>query len=298
MSINNSEKKILPFASSIQATSQSRATDTVAEAAASAVCEFCFGTGTRLDEESRRAVLCNCRRSNLMTTLIKAARIPPRFRGRSLANYYPKNESQAFAHRYAGMLIDQYPAVDKGLLLMGGVGVGKTHLAIAILRELIEKKGVRCLFFESGSLLKAIQESYSTISQTSEMRVLAPVYEAEVLALDELGATVPTDWVRDTLYQIINTRYNNNRLTIFTTNYLDEPNVEEELRTLKARRREINDGNNISEKSNEEKEINKRIKDLENTQKLENRIGVTLRSRLFEMCGKLEIKGQDYRKGL
>ncbi len=105
---------------------------------------------------------------------------------------------------------------------MGTVGVGKTHLAIAVLKDLIEKKGVTCLFYESGSLLKAIQDSYNPVSQTSEMRVLAPVYQAEVLVLDELGATVPTNWVRDTLYQIINTRYNNKKLTIFTTNYLDE----------------------------------------------------------------------------
>ena len=52
--------------------------------------------------------------------------------------------------------------------------------------------------------------------------MLAPVYQAEVLVLDELGATVPTNWVRDTLYQIINTRYNNKKLTIFTTNYFDD----------------------------------------------------------------------------
>lgn len=298
MSTDNSDKKILPFVSSLQATSQSRAADTVADTNESVVCGSCFGTGTRLDEENRRAILCDCRRSDLTTMLIKAACIPPRFRGRSLGNYYPKNESQAFAHRYAGMLVDQYPAVDKGLLLMGGVGVGKTHLAIAILRELIEKKGVRCLFFESGSLLKAIQESYSTISQTSEMRVLAPVYEAEVLALDELGATVPTAWVRDTLYQIINTRYNNSRLTIFTTNYLDHPNVEEELRSLRSRRRELNNGDYNKDKTNEEKEIDSRIRELDNSHKLEDRIGVTLRSRLLEMCGTLEIKGEDYRKGL
>ena len=43
-----------------------------------------------------------------------------------------------------------------------------------------------------------------------------------MLVLDELGATVPTDWVRDTMYQIINKRYNDNKLTIFTTNYLDK----------------------------------------------------------------------------
>jgi DNA replication protein DnaC len=297
MSSDNLDKKILRLVNEPSEDSGSNANADEAAASENAVCLLCFGTGTRI-EPGKGAVLCNCRRSNVKAALLKAANIPPRFRGRSLVNYYPKNESQAFAQRYAGMLVDQYPALDKGLLLIGGVGVGKTHLAIAILLELIEKKGVRCLFFESGSLLKAIQESYSAISQTSEMRVLAPVYEAEVLVLDELGATVPTDWVRDTLYQIINTRYNNKRLTIFTTNYLDDPNIGEELRSLKSRRRELTDGDYNKDKTNEEMEIDRRIKILEKNQRLESRIGVTLRSRLYEMCGTLEIKGQDYRKGL
>lgn len=261
------------------------------------VCPKCFGTGTRI-YPGRGAALCDCRRSNIKESLLKAAHIPHRFQARSLNNYYPKNDSQKFALNYAKILIDQYPAVDKGLLLMGGVGVGKTHLAIAILRELIEKKGVRCLFMESGSLLKAIQESYSSISETSEMRVLAPVYETEVLVLDELGANVPTDWVRDTLYQIINTRYNNSRLTIFTTNYMDEVRVEDQVRDLKASREALESGGYNSAKTNEVKDINKQINALLSTQKLENRIGATLRSRLHEMCGKIEIQGQDYRKGL
>jgi len=74
---------------------------------------------------------------------------------------------------------------------MGTCGVGKTHLSVAILRELIEKKGVPCLFYEFGSLMKEIQNSYSPVSQTSELTVLAPVMEAEVLVLDELGAAKP-----------------------------------------------------------------------------------------------------------
>lgn len=262
-----------------------------------AVCEFCFGTGTQLDPE-KGAVLCQCRRTSRQANLLKASRIPPRFQGRSFSNYYPKNESQTIAHNHAQTLVNYYPGVDKGLLLMGGVGVGKTHLAIAILRTLIETKGVPCLFYESGSLLKAIQESYSAISQTSEMRVLAPVYEAEVLVLDELGATVPSDWVRDTLYQIINTRYNNNRLTIFTTNYLDDAYVTAELTTLKARLDTLENSPYNSAKKQEEKELRKRISELDGTQKLETRIGVTLRSRLHEMCAKIELTGKDYRKGL
>jgi DNA replication protein DnaC len=214
----------------------------------------------------------------------RVARIPPRFRGCDFHNYYPKNDSQYFAHSFASKLVEDYPVVDGGLLFMGPVGVGKTHLAIAVLKDLIEKKGVTCLFYESGSLLKAIQDSYNPVSQTSEMRVLAPVFQAEVLVLDELGATVPTNWVRDTLYQIINTRYNNKKLTIFTTNYLDEPRTGAD---------ENADGADVKRRS--KTFAAERIQEMTT---LEERIGTPLRSRLYEMCKKVMIEGDDYRKRL
>ena len=152
----------------------------------------------------------------------------------------------------------EYPAVDQGLIFMGTVGVGKTHLAVSILKGLTER-GFTCLFYEFGTLLKEIQDSYNSNTRTSELGVLAPVLNAQILVLDELGASKPTDWVRDTMAHIINTRYNDQKLTIFTTNYLDE-----------------------------------RKNDREET--LEDRIGVRLRSRLFEMCRTVEITGRDYRR--
>ena len=129
---------------------------------------------------------------------------------------------------------------------------------LGVLRGLVEK-GIGCLFYEFGALLKEIQDSYNPVSQVSEVKVLAPVYEAEVLVLDELGASKPTDWVRDTMMQVIGTRYNNKRLTIFTTNYTDE-------------------------RLNGRKET------------LEDRIGVRLRSRLYEMCRTVVVNGTDYRR--
>ncbi len=108
--------------------------------------------------------------------------------------------------------------------------------------------------------LRRIQDYYNPVSKNSELAVLEPVFEADVLVLDELGASKPTDWVRDTMMQIINTRYNDKRLTIFTTNYSDL-------------RRNDKDG-----------EI------------LEDRIGVPLRSRIYEMCKTVVIEGEDYRK--
>ena len=226
-----------------------------------AVCAICFGTGMEI-VPGKGARRCRCRSVEQQSKLLEAARIPLRYRGCALSNYYPAkgNGTQLLAFNYAYRLVRDYPAVDRGLLFMGTVGTGKTHLSAGMLRGLIEK-GTPCLFYEFGALLKAIQHSYNPVSQTSELKVLAPVYEAEVLVLDELGASKPTDWVRDTMMQIINTRYNEKRLTIFTTNYLDTPHRSAE-------------------------------------ETLEERIGIRLRSRLYEMCQTVVIEGEDYRRRL
>ncbi len=226
-----------------------------------AVCPCCYGTGMEVIP-GKGARRCECRKMGDRAKLFQQARIPCRYERCSLANYHPapNNGSQLQAFNYAFKLVDEYPAIDRGLLFMGTVGVGKTHLATAIMRGLIEK-GVKCLFYEFGALLKEIQSSYNPVSQTSELKVLAPVYEAEVLVLDELGATKPTDWVRDTMMHVIGTRYNNKKLTIFTTNYAD---------TRRAPTDET----------------------------LEDRIGVRLRSRLYEMCRAVAIEGEDFRRYL
>jgi DNA replication protein DnaC len=233
-----------------------------ARAEEASLCPYCYGTGMEV-VDGKGARRCRCRTQVQSARLLEAARIPRRYDQCSLQNYYPTQGKfyhiQSNAFRYAYTLARAYPAVDRGLLLMGPVGVGKTHLSVAIIRDLIEKKAIPCLFYEFGALLKEIQNSYNPISQTSELKVLAPVFEAEVLVLDELGAVKPTDWVRDTMMQIINTRYNDRRLTIFTTNYLDSRRQERE-------------------------------------ETLEDRIGVRLRSRLYEMCKTVSIEGDDYRR--
>lgn len=225
------------------------------------VCAFCFGTGMEV-VPGKGARRCRCRAEDSRKKLFEAARIPRRYEGCSLSNYQPaaNNGSQLRAFNYAFRLAREYPAVERGLLFMGPCGVGKTHLSVAVLRELMEK-GAPCLFYEVGALLKEVQDSYNPASQTSELKVLAPVVEAEVLVLDELGASKPTDWARETIRQVISARYNDRRLTIFTTNYTDE-------------RRQPSD------------------------ETLEDRIGARLRSRLYEMCATVVVEGEDYRRRL
>lgn len=221
-------------------------------------CERCLGTGMEV-VSGKGARICECRSGGLRRRLFEQAHIPRRFEACSLTNYNPApgNASQLLAFKQAYCLVREYPAVERGLLLAGPVGVGKTHLAVAILRGLTEK-GVRGLFCEYGSLLKEIQGSYNPASQTTEVSVLAPAYEADILVLDELGVSKPTEWVLDTMTYIIGRRYNDKKLTVFTTNYADE-----------------------------------RVTPTGET--LQDRIGVRLRSRLYEMCRTVFIDGEDYR---
>ncbi len=129
------------------------------------------------------------------------------------------------AHLTARRFVDAYPVdtAGKGLLFVGSIGVGKTHLAVGVLRRLVHERGVKGLFCDYRELLKSIQNSYNPQVQTTELDLLKPVFAAEVLVLDDLGAQKPNEWVWDTVALILNSRYNDRLTTIITTNYADLP---------------------------------------------------------------------------
>jgi DNA replication protein DnaC len=245
-------------------------------------CPICGGTGWQTVEhgKEREAVRCECRVKGRAERLLAAAHIPARYEHCDLSNfqYDPDDKSQTSiikARTFAGRFVEDYPVEKTGLLFVGSVGVGKTHLAVGIIKDLIREKGIHCLFCDYRELLKSIQNSYNPSVQATEMEILRPVFEAEVLVLDELGAVRSTEWVFDTVNYLLNSRYNNNKTTIITTNFPDgeETNVEvDNLRspsaTERAARRET----------------------------LGDRIGERMRSRLHEMCKKVEIDGPDYRQ--
>ncbi len=247
-------------------------------------CALCRGTGWKLVARTDgtpgdMAVACECGMEERAEKVMDRARIPKRYEhcdfesfSTDIGSTQQQQSLKAAKLQVEGFLRD-YPAIEQGLLLAGPSGVGKTHLAVAALKELI-RRGHGGLFCDYRELLKEIQASYNAASESTEMGILEPLRTAEVLVLDDLGASKPSDWVRDIVSIVLNARYNEKRTTIITTNYVDSPQSEGEASRLP-------NGKLVAA-----------IRD----DSLEQRIGSRMRSRLFEMCRTIELNAPDFRR--
>ncbi len=231
------------------------------------LCPQCAGTGWEVVTEGNisRARRCQCSMSSDTENLYISARIPPRYEGCDFETYTPAEFGQKRAKKLAMDYAENYPLLDeetfreRSLLFTGNAGRGKTHLGVAILKTLL-RKSVPCLFVDFRELLSEIRSSYDEISQTSEYEILRPILNVEILLLDDLGSIRMTDWMKDTVFHIINLRYNNRKPLIVTSNLSLESSKTSSQETL------------------------------------QDRLGYPVVSRLYEMCTNLELDGPDHRK--
>ena len=157
--------------------------------------------------------------------------------------------------KYVDKLIKE--TTNKGLFITGDYGVGKTYLASCIANEII-KNGKSVIFGTLIQLLDFIRDSYRD-SEVSDKDYLNLYSSVELLIIDDLGKEKPTEWVLEKLFLIVNNRYNNYLPIVITTNY---------------------NRNQLRERLC----INKNYSIVD-----------SIISRLYEMCGGIEIKDDDHR---
>ena len=233
-------------------------------------CAQCDGTGFVVDEAdgASSARRCRCAERPRTEVDLVAAGLPRRYMHCSFDNYRPFNALQKKAAAIAKTFVETYPDVTRGLLFTGNCGAGKTHLAAAILRQLMLEQGVSAVFADYQDLLKRIQATYSRGGeQASENDVLAPVLVAEVLVLDDLGSRRSTPWAEEMLGHVLTVRYNEERTTILTTNLLDIEAGPETLDHVPG-----------------------------DTVLLSERVSERVLSRLHEMCRVVHVEGPDFRR--
>ena len=254
---------------------------------AAEVCPLCEGTGWKTvppgagrGTTERRVTRCDCQLRARTQSLLAAAHIPRRYEHCELSNYstdFPgAHPSLSHAHLMASRFVQEYdPRDGTGLLFVGSIGTGKTHLAVGIIKELIRARGVACLFYDYRELLKEIQNSYNPSVQTTELQILRRVFDADVVVIDEIGGQLSSEWVWDTVSLIINTRYNDQKAVILTTNFEDLPAaaalpIDEPIDQFRA-------------------------KQVARKYTLGDRVGERMRSRLHEMCRIVNVEGVDCR---
>jgi DNA replication protein DnaC len=237
------------------------------------------------------AVPCDCTGKDRAARVLNRARIPNRYEHCDFDNFDKDiygsdtgpewtawNRSLEQSKLVIEAFARDYPTSnDTGLLIMGPCGAGKTHLAVAALRQIV-LRGHTGLFYDYRDLLKEIQGSYNSESQTSELSVLEPVLTADVLLLDDLGAGKSSPWAMETVGHVLNTRYNEKRVTILTTNYLDNNGP---TPIPSARTPRMPSGQAVSPAHEDS---------------LTDRLGMRIRSRLYEMCRTVELFAPDYRR--
>lgn len=196
-----------------------------------AECEKCQDTGWvsgRDPDGLTIAVRCGCLEQHRAEDLEVKAQIPRKYANCDLTTF--DIEDGPFAselkriHTTIMMYAREFPTRSDphGLLLWGSNGVGKTHLAVSALRRVI-KKGYDGRYVNYQSLLRTIRNSYDQAFGAARNEEYEAITDATVLLLDDLGANRVSDWVEDTITELIAQRHDREEALIITTNYSPVP---------------------------------------------------------------------------
>lgn len=177
-------------------------------------CPICARDKRETEELARK-------RSDFSRTQRSLARIPQRFASKTLAGYQVENDGQRVAVAACADYIDEFSRhrrAGRCMLLLGNVGTGKTHLGCAIVNTLIDQHMVKAIYRTVGTILGDIRETFANQITGAEAYIMRQLTDADLLVLDEVGATKKSEFELATLFSIINGRYEQGRPTVIISN--------------------------------------------------------------------------------
>lgn len=248
-------------------------------------CKFCEGSRRIFDETPEglsKIKECECSELFKRMSLFNQAGVPGKFVHEDFSSYLvdpPQHRTQKNAllnsKKFIKDYVDRKGQYSQGLIYMGAPGLGKTHIVVSIIKELVMQYGVECKFVDFFELLRDIRHGYG--EDISEKDFIDPYVGVKVLVIDELAKGRNTDWEITILDHFISTRYNDDdKVTLVTTNFSDK--VENSLTPPSGRNDKQGLSNAYARFS------------------LEEKIGARIHSRLMEMCKKINLEGTDYRR--
>lgn len=202
-------------------------------------CPACERVRIEAEDRERVAATLESNRRVQLERMIGRAAIPKRFSGCTFENYRTEEPGPAKALGKARRYAESFPEIrERGtsLIFCGNVGNGKTHLAVAIIRAIMET-GYSGMYARVIELARAVNETYSPDSTRTERDVYETFAQPDLLVIDEVGRQRNSDAERLVLYEVINRRSEDMKPTLLSTNlsltglreYLDEA-AEDRLR--------------------------------------------------------------------